>query len=132
MLSNDVSPTCSHNMVNFGPLAAEICWRVWGTPANFNGLAGFLVFKYFMDYCNPSMFILSYVQHIFLDDEDLLIVSHGFIENSPQSAFALKGSQSSAADSFALKRLRRFTSVFTYLFAYLNLLIYLSSYNYKP
>jgi len=24
-------------MVNFGPLAAEIFWRVWGTPANFNG-----------------------------------------------------------------------------------------------
>jgi len=24
-------------MVNFGPLATEICWRVWGTPANFNG-----------------------------------------------------------------------------------------------
>ena len=24
-------------MVNFGPLAAEICWRVWGTTANFNG-----------------------------------------------------------------------------------------------
>jgi len=23
-------------MVNFGPLTAEICWRVWGTPANFN------------------------------------------------------------------------------------------------
>jgi len=22
-------------MVNFGPLAAEICWRVWGTHANF-------------------------------------------------------------------------------------------------
>jgi len=32
-----VSPKCSHNMVNFGPLAAEIFWRVWGTPANFNG-----------------------------------------------------------------------------------------------
>jgi len=30
-------PTCHHNMVNFGPLAAEICWQVWGTPANFNG-----------------------------------------------------------------------------------------------
>jgi len=28
---------CPHNMVNFGPLAAEICWRVWGTLANFNG-----------------------------------------------------------------------------------------------
>jgi len=24
-------------MVNFGPLTAEICWRVWGTPTNFNG-----------------------------------------------------------------------------------------------
>jgi len=24
-------------MANFGPLTAEICWRVWGTPANFNG-----------------------------------------------------------------------------------------------
>ena len=26
----------SHNMLNFGPLTAEICWQVWGTPANFN------------------------------------------------------------------------------------------------
>jgi len=25
-----------HNMVNFGPLAAEIVSLVWGTPANFN------------------------------------------------------------------------------------------------
>ena len=24
-------------MANFGPLTAEICWQVWGTPANFNG-----------------------------------------------------------------------------------------------
>jgi len=23
--------------VNFGLLTAEICWRVWGTHANFNG-----------------------------------------------------------------------------------------------
>jgi len=23
-------------MVNFGLLTDEICWRVWGTPANFN------------------------------------------------------------------------------------------------
>ena len=30
-------PTCPHNMVNFGPLAAEIRSGVWGTPANFNG-----------------------------------------------------------------------------------------------
>jgi len=26
-----------HNVVNFGPLAAEIVSLVWGTPANFNG-----------------------------------------------------------------------------------------------
>jgi len=38
LLSSNVSPTSSQygNMVNFGLLAAEIYWRVWGTPANFN------------------------------------------------------------------------------------------------
>jgi len=30
-------------MVNFGLLTAEICWRVWGTPANFNGFRVFAV-----------------------------------------------------------------------------------------
>jgi len=29
--------TSPHNMVNFGPLAAEIVSLVWGTPGNFNG-----------------------------------------------------------------------------------------------
>ena len=37
LLNSNVFPTCPHNIVNFGPLAPEICWRVWGTPANFNG-----------------------------------------------------------------------------------------------
>ena len=37
VLNIDTSPTCPHNMVNFGFLTAEICWRVWGTSANFNG-----------------------------------------------------------------------------------------------
>jgi len=36
LLNNSISPTCSHNMVNFGPLAAEIGSLVWGTPANLN------------------------------------------------------------------------------------------------
>ena len=36
-LSSNISSTCPHNMVNFGPLAAEIVSLVWGTPANFNG-----------------------------------------------------------------------------------------------
>ena len=34
--NNDTSSTCPHNIVNFGLLTAEISWRVWGTPANFN------------------------------------------------------------------------------------------------
>jgi len=37
LLNSNFSPTRSHNMVNFGPLAAEICWRVWGTTPHFNG-----------------------------------------------------------------------------------------------
>jgi len=36
LLSSNVSPTWPYNMANFAPLAAEICWRVWGIPANFN------------------------------------------------------------------------------------------------
>jgi len=37
LLSSNISSTCPHNMVNFGPLVAEIGPVVWGTPANFNG-----------------------------------------------------------------------------------------------
>jgi len=36
LLNSNVSPTCPHNVVNFGQLAAEIRWRVLGIPANFN------------------------------------------------------------------------------------------------
>jgi len=36
-LSSNTSFTCSLNMVNFGPLVAEIGPVVWGTFANFNG-----------------------------------------------------------------------------------------------
>jgi len=35
LLNINISPTCLHNMVNFG--AAEISFLVWGTPADFNG-----------------------------------------------------------------------------------------------
>jgi len=44
-LNSNIFYTCSYNMMNFGPLTAEIGWRVWGIPANFNGfrvLASFL------------------------------------------------------------------------------------------
>jgi len=37
VLNSNISSICPHNMVNFGPLVAEIFRRVWGTPADFNG-----------------------------------------------------------------------------------------------
>ena len=37
LLNSNISSTCSHNMVNFGPLMADIGLAVWGTAANFNG-----------------------------------------------------------------------------------------------
>ena len=37
LLNNNISSTYPHNKVNFRPLAAEIDWQVWGTPANFYG-----------------------------------------------------------------------------------------------
>jgi len=40
LLNSNNSSTCPHNMVNFSLLVAEIFWRVWGTPANFNGFCG--------------------------------------------------------------------------------------------
>jgi len=41
LLSSNISSTCPHNMMNFGPLTAKTGWRVWGTPANFNGFRVF-------------------------------------------------------------------------------------------
>jgi len=37
VLNSNTSSTSSDNTMNFGPLADEIRWRVWGTPVNFNG-----------------------------------------------------------------------------------------------
>ena len=36
LLNSNISFTCPYNMVNFLPLTAEIVWRVWSTPVNFN------------------------------------------------------------------------------------------------
>jgi len=37
LLSSNTSSTCPNNMVNFGPLTAEIGSGVWDTPINFHG-----------------------------------------------------------------------------------------------
>jgi len=36
LLSSSISSRSARNMANFGPLTAETCWRVWGTPASFS------------------------------------------------------------------------------------------------
>jgi len=36
LLNSNISSTRPHNMLNIGPLMAEICWQVWGNPANLN------------------------------------------------------------------------------------------------
>jgi len=43
LLNSNNSSTCPHNMVNFGPLTAEIFWRVWGTLSQIStGFASWL------------------------------------------------------------------------------------------
>jgi len=36
-IDRPTSSTRPRNMANFGLLTVEICWRVWGTSADFNG-----------------------------------------------------------------------------------------------
>jgi len=37
LLNISISPTCPHNMVNYGQLVADIGLPVWDIPVNFNG-----------------------------------------------------------------------------------------------
>jgi len=37
LLNGSMSSICPRNILNFSLLTNEICWQVWGTPANFNG-----------------------------------------------------------------------------------------------
>jgi len=46
LLNSYISSTCPHNMVNVGPLTADIGLPVWGTPANWTG------FAYWLRYCS--------------------------------------------------------------------------------
>jgi len=48
-------PTCSHNMANFDPLKAEICWRVWGTQQISMGFASCLRYCSDVDHRRPNI-----------------------------------------------------------------------------
>jgi len=60
LLNNNISPTCSHNMVNFGPLAAEIVSRVRGTATNFNGFASWLRYCSDVAHRRPTKLCTTY------------------------------------------------------------------------
>jgi len=53
LLSSNTSSTCRYNMVNFGPLVAEILSLVWGTPANFKW------FRVLLRYCTALQYWAS-------------------------------------------------------------------------
>ena len=67
LLRSNISSTCSHNMVNFGPLAAEIGPVVWSTPANFNGflLLGSVTARYSSIGRQPNFAALNRGRHLY-------------------------------------------------------------------
>jgi len=67
LLNSNISPTCPHNMVNFGSLAAKIISLVWGTPANFNGfrvLAAFTA-RHCSSERQPNFVVLNRGRHLY-------------------------------------------------------------------
>jgi len=55
-------------MVNVGPLTAEIYWRVWGTPANFNGfrvLAAYVTARHSSSGRQPNCEALNTGRHLY-------------------------------------------------------------------
>jgi len=67
-LSSNMSSTCTHNMANVGPLAAEIDPVVWGTPANFNGfhVLAALLHGIYSSGCQPNFAALNRGRHLCL------------------------------------------------------------------
>ena len=65
----DTSFTCPHNMVNFGLLTAEICWRVWGMhPCKFHRLSrlGSVTARHSSTGRQPNFAALNRGHHLYL------------------------------------------------------------------
>ena len=57
---------CRHNIVNFGPLAAEVSSGVWGTPTNFNGFRlGSVAARYSSSGRQPNFAALNRGRHLY-------------------------------------------------------------------
>jgi len=65
LLSSNISSTYSHNMVNFGTIAAEIAPAVWGTPADFNGFRVLAALLYGTPWRLPNFAALNSGRHLY-------------------------------------------------------------------
>ena len=66
LLSSNTTSTCPRNMVNFGPLTAEIGSGVWGTPENFNGFrVGSLTARHSTSGHQPNFVALNRGRHMY-------------------------------------------------------------------
>ena len=66
LVKHRISSTSPHNMVNFYLLTAEICWRVWGTPANFNGFRVSAALLHGTGGGQPNFAALNRGRHLYL------------------------------------------------------------------
>ena len=63
LLSSNMPSRCPYNMVNFGPLTAEIGSGVWGTPANFNVFRVLAALLHGSE-CQPNFAALNRGRHL--------------------------------------------------------------------
>jgi len=68
LLNSNVSPTCPRNMVYFGLLAAEICWRVWAAQHILTGFASWQRYCTALKYSSghqPNFAALNRGRHLY-------------------------------------------------------------------
>ena len=96
IVKQQYSLTCPHNMVNFGLLAAEICWRVWGIPANFNGFCVLAALLHGSSGRQSNFAALSRGRHLYLAGRPsrwalaTFLVCSDFLAENTRRAAALK------------------------------------------
>ena len=102
VLSSDMSSTCPHNMVNFGLLTAEICWRVWGTPANFNGFrAGGVTARHSSIGRQPNFAALNRRRQLYSTGQpSRWVLGHILVEFRYDTSTTFKGKCNSCAPRF--------------------------------
>ena len=101
LLNSNIFSTCPYDMVNFGPLMAEIGSEIWGNPANFSGLClGFFTAATSLTGSQPNfarcLAIWASTLYIYIHFRGLLppdrILPHAKFTLRPSLAFAYIGS----------------------------------------